>query len=47
MLFRNGDDSMTNYTNSLNNLFDTPALHLVSLRLQYFLDVNKALKVLR
>ena len=45
-LFRNGDDSMTNYTDSLDNLFDAPALHLVSLRIQYFLDVNKALKVL-
>ena len=45
-LFRNGDDSMTNYTDSLNNLFDAPALHLVSLRLQYFLDVNKALKMI-
>lgn len=45
-LFRNGDDSRSNYTQSLDNLFDAPALHLVSLRIQYFLDVNKALQAI-
>ncbi|MEM6515077.1 MAG: DUF5916 domain-containing protein [Bacteroidota bacterium] len=40
-LFNNDRESMRNYANSLNTLFEQPALHFFSLRLQYFIDYNQ------
>ena len=37
-LFNNTNNSTENYTDTLNNLFNAPARHTISVRVQYFLD---------
>ena len=39
-IFNSDDLSTLNYTDSLNNLFDQPIQHTVSLRITYFIDYN-------
>ncbi len=39
-IFNQDELSTINYTDSLNNLFDQPIQHTLSLRVVYFLDVN-------
>ncbi|ARV08628.1 protein with DOMON-like ligand-binding domain protein [Winogradskyella sp. PC-19] len=39
-LFNVNDDAFDTFSGSLNNLFEQPALHQFSLRLQYFIDFN-------
>ncbi|MDH7445817.1 DUF5916 domain-containing protein [Aquimarina sp. 2201CG14-23] len=39
-IFNQDDLSTINYTNSLDNLFDQPIKHTLSLRVVYFLDIN-------
>jgi hypothetical protein len=37
-LFNNTNNSTENYTDTINNLFNAPAQHTISVRVQYFLD---------
>lgn len=37
-LFNNTNNSTENFTDTLNNLFNAPAQHTISVRVQYFLD---------
>ena len=46
-LFNVNDDSFETFSGSLNNLFEQPALHQFSLRLQYFIDFNGIKSVLK
>ncbi len=39
-LFQNNDKAMQSYANTLQNLFDQNFQHTLSIRLQYFIDVN-------
>jgi len=39
-LFQNNDDASQDYINSLSNLFNEGLQHTLSIRLQYFIDVN-------
>jgi len=40
-LFQNNDNTSLDYINSLSNLFNEGLQHTVSVRLQYFIDVNE------
>lgn len=39
-LFNVNDNSFDTFSTSFNNLFEQPALHQISIRLQYFIDFN-------